>query len=164
MNTYVSYFLGLLLAVMLQVLLFNHLPLYGGVVFVYVVALVKMPLNVNRNVQIVIGFLIGFLIDMFTNTHGMHSLTACTLMLFRDPILHLYVGKEISYNEVNMSSMGIQQFTRFAITIFAIHALLLYFIEAFTLFNFTVILFKILVSVILTWLFALIWDFSTMKK
>lgn len=165
MNNILSYILGLFLAVVLQVLLFNHLSLFGGVVFVYLIALIKTPLNVNRIAQIVIGFFIGFIIDIFCNTHGMHALTAGTVMLFRDPILHLYIGtQEIKYNEVNVSRLGVQHFMRFAITIVAFFAILLYFIEAFTLFNFFVILTKALLSILLTWAFAMIWELSTVKK
>lgn len=153
------------MAVALQVLLFNHLSLFGGVVFVYVVALLKMPIKVNRIVQIVTGFVVGLLIDVFANTHGMHALTAVTLMFLRDPILHLYIDdSDMKYEKVNFSRLGSQHYMRYAITIIAAHALLLYFIEAFTIFNFFVIFVKALVSIALTWCFAMIWEFSTLKK
>lgn len=163
MNSNVTYFFGLLLAVILQVLLFNHLPLLGGIVFVYLIGLMKMPYVYNRNFQVVLGFLIGLLVDIFTNTHGMHSLAGCTIMLLRNPILRLY-NKDINISSVNIPSIGIQDYTRFAITIIVVHVLLLYFIEAFTLFNFSVIIIKVLISVVLTWIFAMILEFATMKR
>lgn len=165
MNNIITYILGLFLAVALQVLLFNHLSLFGGVVFVYVLALLKMPRNVNRIAQIIIGFVVGFIIDVFCNTHGMHSLAAVTTMLFRDPILLLILGnQEIKYNDVNVTRLGMTHFMRYAITILAFHAFLLYFIEAFTLFNVVVVLLKVVVSVLLTWGFTMIFEITTMKK
>lgn len=164
MNNNVTFALGLLLAVVLQVLLFNHLSLFGGVVFVYMLALMKMPLHVNQIVQIILGFLVGLIIDIFCNTHGMHALSACTVMLFRDKLFHLYAGTDIKYDDVNASRMGVSHYMRFAVTIFAFHALLIYFIEAFTLFNFFVIITKALISILLSWGFSIVWELSTMKK
>ena len=49
------YFFWLLLAVVLQVLLFNHLSFFGGVALVYIIALMKAPVEINRVLQISIS-------------------------------------------------------------------------------------------------------------
>ena len=165
MNTILSYFLWLLASIALQVLIFNQLSLFGGIALVYMIVLLKMPVEVNRVLQIFIGFLVGFVIDVFCNTPGMHSLATVTVMFLREPILHLYIQKEeIKNSRVCMSRLGVSSFVRYALTILLVHALLLYFIEAFTLFNFLVLLSKIIISVVLSLAFCLAFEFATLKK
>lgn len=163
MNNYLAYALGLVMAMLFQVLLFNHLSLFGGVALVYMVALVKMP-RINRIAQIVLGFVVGFIIDMFCNTHGMHALTGVTIMLLRDPILNLFIQTEQKITFVNASQMGLQSYMRYSLTMFSIFVLLLYLIEAFTIFNFFVLLLKAFFSVLLTWCFGILWEITTLRK
>ena len=162
---YIYYFLWVLLAVVLQVLLFNRLSLAGGIVIVYMIALLKMPVEVPRIVQILIGFLVGLMVDIFCNTLGMHALATVTVMFFREPLLHLfYNDPEFKNGSVGMERIGMASYIRYALTILAFHSILLYFIEAFTLFNFLVLLSKIFISIALSLLVAIVFEFSAMKK
>lgn len=157
--------LWILLALLLQVALFNHLSIYGGVMLVYLIALIKMPVEINRNLQILAGFAVGLCIDIFCNTIGMHALTATTIMWLRLPILHLYVNAEdVKEGIPSFSLLGVSEFLRFALTIITFHCLLLYIIESFTLFNFIVLLIKILLSVLMTFVGSVVLEFATIKK
>ncbi len=159
------YILCLLVAVVLQVLLFNHLSLFGGVALVYVIALMKAPVEINRVVQIIMGFLTGFVVDIFCNTPGMHSLTAVSVMALRDVILHLYNDDpEFKSGIVSMKQLGLSAFIRFSLSIIALHCILLYIIESFTLFNISVLLTKILISIVLTFGFCMVFEFASSKK
>lgn len=167
MSNLITRLLWLLLALVLQVLLFNHLSLWGGLVFVYVIALIKVPLGINRSLQILIGFLAGFLVDTFCNTHGMHALAAGTMMFFRIPILTSFIhekGKDLKTLEINFSGLDVSIYMRFMLTILVFFASLLYFIEAFTLFNFLITLEKVVISVLLTWIFAVALENATSKR
>jgi hypothetical protein len=159
------YILGLLLSVVLQVLLFNHLSLFGGVAFIYVVALLKCPVEIRHVVQIIMGFLVGFVIDIFCNTPGMHSLTAVSVMALRDIILHLYNNDpEFKSGTVNKDQIGTSTYARFSLSIITLHSILLYIIESFTLFNFPVLLTKIFISVALTFGLCMAFEYATSKK
>lgn len=164
MNTLYNIF-WIVLALLLQVMLFNHLYIFGAVAFVYMIALLKMPVETNRNIQILIGFLVGFCIDVFCNTIGMHALTAATVMWLRIPILHLYVNAEDMKEGVpGFNKLGVQEYIRYALTLLAFHCILLYFIESFTIFNFLTLLLKIVFSVLMTSVIAIALEFSTLKK
>lgn len=132
---------------------------------VYVIALIKMPVDVNRNIQIITGFICGLIIDIFSNTPGMHALTALTMMWLRMPILHLYVNAEdVKSGIPGYSLMGMQSYLRYAVTILALHCILLYFVESFTLFNLLTTLIKIVISVALTFVILLSLEFATIEK
>lgn len=155
----------LILAVVLQTLLFNHLQLFGGVIMVYMIALIKLPVEMNRNLQILAGFLCGLIIDIFSNTLGMHTLTAVTVMWLRMPILHLYINSEDIKNGIPGNTlMGMQSYIRYALSILAVHCVLLYFIESFTLFHILITILKAILSLILTFLAVLSLELATLKK
>lgn len=160
-----KYLLWLLVAMVCQVLIFNHLSFYGGIVLIYAVALIKMPVEVNRVAQIFLGFLTGFLVDVFSNTPGMHSLAATTLMFMREPVLRLFVNDpEYKAGTVSVSRVGISPFFRFALTMVLFQSTMLYLIEAFSLFNPMILVIKILISTTLTLVTAMAAEVVTVKK
>lgn len=164
MNTLFN-ILWILLALLLQVLLFNHLYLFGGVALVYMIALIKMPVEINRNLQILAGFLVGLIIDICCNTIGMHALATTTVMWLRMPVLHLYVNAEdVKSGVPGFTRLGMQEYIRYALTLLAMHCILVYCIESFTLFNFMVLLVKILISTLMTFGAAIALEFATLKK
>lgn len=163
--TIVIYLLWLILAVALQVLLFNNLSFYGGIVFIYMVALLKMPVEMNRVWQIVVGFATGFIIDIFCNTPGMNALATGTVMFMREPILHLFENDpEFKSGSVSMNRFSMWTFFRYAFSVIGVHAFLLYFIEAFTLFNVVVLFSKIFLSIVMTLVISFALEFAMLKK
>lgn len=155
----------LAVAIALQVLVFNHLSIFGGVVMVYSIALLKLPVETNRVAQIFIGFLTGLIIDVFCNTLGMNAFAGVTLMLFRDPILHLYVNDpEFKSGNICYSRIGLASFMRYSLTIIGFNCLLIYGIEACSLFNIGVLLVKMIVSTLLTFVMVMAFETATLKK
>lgn len=131
----------------------------------YLIALIKMPVEINRNVQILAGFITGMIIDIFCNTIGLHTLTTVTIMWLRMPILHLYVNAEdVKTGTPGASLIGMQTYIRYALTILALHCIILYFIESFTLFHFVATILKALISIVLTFIVILSLELSTLEK
>lgn len=158
-------FLWFLLCVLLQVLVFNHLHLLGGIVLIYMVALLRMPVQINRSLQILIGFVCGLLVDIFSNTLGMHALTCTLIMWMRLPLLHMFIiAEEIKTGSPNMEKLSTPVFVRYALTVISIHTVLLYLIESFTLFNFLPLLLKIVITVVLSFLFVMAFEMATTPK
>lgn len=159
-----SYF-WIIVAILLQTLLFNHIQLFGGVIMVYMIALLKMPVETNRNIQILVGFIVGLIIDIFSNTLGMHTLTALTIMWLRTPVLHLYVNAEdVKTGVPGNNLIGMQSYLRFALTILGLHCFMLYFIESFTFFNIFTTLLKAFISLTLTSLAVVTLEFASLEK
>ena len=139
----------------MQVLVFNRLHLFGGIVLVYLIPLMKMPVNMNRSLQILIGFVCGLLIDIFSNTLGMHALACTTLMLLRDSFLYMFVAHEDFKTGVPCSSkLGPVVYGRFALLCVVCFSIMLYAIEAFTLFNLVPLVMNIVITSLLTLLFV----------
>lgn len=166
MNIVIS-LLWMIVYVVLQVLLFNELSVAGGVMLVYLYYLIKLPVEYNRSFQIVLGFVTGLLIDIFCNTPGMHALVCTFTMWLRLPVLHLFTQ---SKQEMKMGSPGFDTlnqpsiFSRYAFAVILLHVLLLYIIEAFTLFDFFQMLGKMVISTVFTLLFVFVLEFTTTRK
>lgn len=159
--------LWLLLCIVLQGLLFNHLSLLGGVALVYLIVLLKVPVLWNHSLQILIGFVTGLAVDVFCNTPGMHALTATTMMAFRRPALinNFFDNKEdIKEGFLGMNSLEPSRYATYSAIFVTGYSLLLYFVESFTLFNFQMLLTKIIIGSLLTLAFAMAVELASLKK
>lgn len=154
--TYVFSFFWLIVAFFAQVLVFNRLSIWGGVALLYVYVLAKLPVEMNRSLQVIVGFLTGLFVDIFCNTPGMHALTAATTMWLRQPILRIYVDSEdFKAGVPGIFRPGFSVFSKYLFTVLLFHTVLLYVVEAFSLFQPGVLLSKIFVSLILTFAVSL---------
>lgn len=152
----VLYFLlWTLFCVLLQVVVFNQLHLFGGIALIYLLPLIKMPVQMNRSLQILLGFICGLVIDIFSNTLGMNALVCTLVMWLRMPILHMFiVADELKTGFPSASKIGLLVFLRYAFSIVLTYALALYLIESFSLFNIVPLLIHIIITVILTMAFV----------
>ena len=73
--------------VLIQALILNNIHfLRIATPFLYLYFIIKMPVGTSRDLVVLFSFLIGLVIDMFSNTPGMHA-AACTLAGFiREPM------------------------------------------------------------------------------
>ena len=157
--------LWLAAGVLLQVLVFNRLHLEGGIVLLYLYLLLKVPIEMNRSLQILLGFVTGLAIDVFCNTPGMHALAASTTMWLRVPALRMYVDAEdFPAGVPSLYGLGPMLFLRYALTLILLHTVVLYVTEAFSLFHPSVLLLKVFISVALTLLTAFAVELATGRR
>lgn len=163
--SYLQEILFLILLVLLQVLLFNRIVLFGiAVPILYIYFLLKLPIGRNLFFVIISGFLLGLTIDIFVNTPGMNAATTTIAALFRKPILHLIYPRE-EYDEfIPGLNTGANLFVKFAIIMVLLHHTILFFIESFTFFNLLNTLLRIVFSSALTLLLIFAIDSLMYRK
>ena len=153
------------LGLALQVIFFNHLPIAGGLVLSYLYMVVRVPVEWQRNLQIVLGFIAGFVVDVFCNTPGLNALACATTMWVRIPLLHMFIVQDdIKSGMPTYYRVGFSIFSRFLLSLLVVHCLVLFVAESFTLFNFLNLVIKIVTSIILTFLFLLAADSANTFK
>ena len=105
----------------------------------------------SRSQMVVTSFLLGFAIDMFSNTPGMHA-AACSLTGFlRTPLVNAYVDREMTEGVIpSFRAFGVGAFVRYGITLVFIHHAALFLIESVSLFDPPFVLFRICASVVFT--------------
>lgn len=157
--------LWIVISLFAQVLIFNHLSLAGGVVLFYLYMAVKLPVELPRPLQIFIGFIVGFILDMFSSTPGLHALACTTIMWMRLPLLHMYVvAEDIKNGAPTLQKLGFETFMRYLISITIVYSLLLYLTEAFTLFNIVSFLCRVSLSVILTFIVLMAVEIASTRR
>lgn len=129
--------LGFIL-VLAQVVVFNHICLFNvAVPMVFFYLIIRLPITLSINWVLTIGFFLGLIVDIFSDTYGMNAL-ACTIeAMLRRPILRLYVPREedLTRPEPSMYSLGTSAYLKYLLTMTLLYCTLIFLIEAFTFFN-----------------------------
>lgn len=140
--------------VLLQVLLFNKMVLWGkGFAFVYVGYLLTFPFELGVIPAMLIGFVTGVSVDVFSNTLGIHAAASVLLMYSRPFLLNLLTphgGYPVGASPRPVS-MGFGWFSTYAIILIFIHHLFLFFVEAGSFHLFFLTLQKVIISTLFTY-------------
>lgn len=136
--------------VLLQVLVINHIRL-GGYVhpYIYLIFIMLLPFNTPKWQLLVLGFVLGLTVDLFTGTPGLHA-GATTLMAFcRPSIIKLVTGNQKFENitEPNLGQLGGIWFLRYVLCMVMIHHFALFLLESFSFRLIGQVLLRLLLSV-----------------
>lgn len=119
--------------VLVQVLICNNILLFGvAVPFIFIYFIIVLPLNTSLNLLLIISFLLGFTIDIFSDTMGLYSLSSLVLAALKKPVFYLYVPKDDKFNIYpSISEMGWENYLKFILTLSALFCLMVFGIELF---------------------------------
>ena len=95
---------------LLQVLLFDQLQLMGIChPYIYVLCLLMMPITLPRISDMLIGAVVGLVMDIFCNSLGVH-MTACILLMYVRPyLLSVLVNESDRLNEqLSLRTLGME--------------------------------------------------------
>ena len=163
----ISLFIWAILLILAQVLVFNRICLFGvAVPFVFLYILIKLPITLSREWMFTIGFAVGMIIDIFSDTRGINALSATILMAFRRPILRLYVSRddELSDPYPGIESLGMFAFLKYSLTFTFVYCTLAFLIESFSVLDPLRLVLKIVSSTVLSTMLIIGIDSLTMRK
>lgn len=154
----VLWIIGLILA---HTLVFNHIHLMGyATPMPYVYALIILPHGTARWIYVVLGFCIGIVIDILSNTVGAAA-AALTLVGLVTPLLLRTFAPDDKLEEEFTPSIKTMQwrgFLKFAVVVTLIHTLVFFLLETFSLFDAQEILIKVGSSTALTVIFMMTFE------
>ena len=132
----------------------NRIDLFQGLAlpFIYIFALLMLPLQTPRLFVLLISFAVGVCMDAFTNTIGMHT-SACTLLGFLIPLVNKVLAPREGYEfaeNPTIQDLGIGWYLTFAGILTLAHHIWLFFVEAMGFGFFGHTLLKILISSLAT--------------
>ena len=127
----------MLLLVAFQVLVLNHLQLFGyGTPLIFVVLLLYMPLGTMKAGIILWGFCTGLLVDIFTNTPGVASGAMTVAALIQPSVLKLLAPRDAAEDITpTMQTLGKWNYIRYMMIIYLIHHLVYFGLECFSLYH-----------------------------
>ena len=150
---FISWFIGL---VIFQVLLFNNIQIVNVInPFLYIYFIIALPIHIHRISLIMIGFVLGLFIDIFSNTWGIHAM-ATTLIAYLRPYILRLVSTQEEQDRImpRFRTMGMN-YLKYIVLVIFIHHLMLFWLEAFSLSYFWLVLVKALVSSLITFVLVL---------
>ncbi|HTF03883.1 MAG TPA: rod shape-determining protein MreD [Bacteroidia bacterium] len=102
--------------------------------FLYVLFIIQLPFELPAWIGLMLAFALGFFVDIFYGTMGMH-MAACTLMGWARPAVLRFMVPRDGYEfgqQPTMQDMGKMWFLSYAAILILIHHFLLFYIEIFS--------------------------------
>lgn len=167
MNNTLRYGLTFLILIVLQLLIFNNIEFSGYVnPYVYVMFILILPVAIPSWILLILAFLTGFIVDLFSGTVGVHTFATVMAGFVRPWILSLNVTAEASESDLSPSTHrnGLRWFLVYVVTVVLIHHLSLFYVEIFSFRNFFHTLLRVLLSTAATTFFIVIIDFIRPHK
>ena len=139
--------------ILFQVLILNNIQLSGYLnPFLYVLFILMLPFRTPNWLVLVLSFLMGISIDMFSDTGGMHAAASVFMAFVREPVLRLVAPRE-GY-DVNqrptVQQFGFGWFITYAGLLVFVHHLFLFYMEAFHISEFFSTFFRVILSSLFT--------------
>ena len=134
-NTILRYGLLFIICILLQVLIFNQIALFHiAVPIVFIYFIIRLPIYLKLSYLFTLSFLLGLIVDIFSDTPGVNAL-ACTLIAaIRTPIYYAYMAKDDITVRLTpgISTMGFLDYSKYLLTFIVIYCLLVFTIEYFS--------------------------------
>lgn len=117
---------------LLQIIIFNNINLFGFVSpFPYVLFIILFPVNGNKSALLISSFFLGLLLDIFSNSGGIHTTASILLAYFRPSIFKFAFGVSYEYQTIKLNDTLTPERFSFLFVAILLHHLVLFILEAF---------------------------------
>ena len=146
-----------ILVMILQVLLFDELQLWGAChPYIYVLCLLMLPITLPHSIDMIIGAVVGFIMDIFCNSLGVHTASCIFLMFIRPYVLGaIFNDKDRLNAQISMRSIGLEALIKYATILVLVHHLAVFLLAAWSWAHIGFALLETLVSGLITLLFII---------
>ncbi|WP_088324050.1 hypothetical protein [Polaribacter tangerinus] len=161
------YFLGLFIfLVLLQVLVLNNVLFLGYVnPYLYIIFVFLYPLKKDRFLFLLSSFILGLLIDFFSDSGAIHASATLTIAYFRLFFVKVFFKKyEADYSFFNLTSEPFGKIFNYTVTLTLLHHLMLFSFINFSFQNLGKVLLNTLFSSTFTLLLYFLGSYIFSKK
>ena len=111
-----------ILLLLIKIIILNEIPPIHQFItpYLYFIFILWLPFGTSRIATTLLGFAIGYSLDMFTNTPGLHAAAASLIGYLRPTILNILLAQEVSEELSKEPSIGTMGWGPFMIYIFSI--------------------------------------------
>lgn len=156
MNKVISRVLWIIVLVFLQVFILNRIHWFGvATPFLYIYLILTMDHDTPRNALLLWGFTLGLIVDIFSNTFGVHAAATTLIAFLRPGLVRLFFLRDDNdYYEPGIQAMGFGAFLPYALIATLIHHAVVFILEFFSFEHPLQLLLHIGCSVLLTLFFV----------
>ena len=135
MSNLVKNIIRFCLFILAQVFVLNQIPPLHHMVtpYIYFLFILWLPFKMGRRTQMILAFALGFTLDSFTKTYGLHTAPCLLIAYLRPFLINLLIsqeGAESNYNEPSIKSMGFTPYFTYLTILTFIHHTFLFFLQA----------------------------------
>jgi rod shape-determining protein MreD len=144
-----------------QIFLLRNIGFYNlSTPFVYILFILILPFNIPNLLLYILAFATGLTIDAFYDTLGVHTSACVALAFVRLLFISISLNREaIDEPEPSLGNMGFRWFALYSLFCIIIHHLVVFFLEAFKLSEFSYTLSRALLSTAFTLFLILLTEF-----
>ncbi|MAZ58395.1 MAG: rod shape-determining protein MreD [Flavobacteriales bacterium] len=138
--------------ILIQIFILNNIQFSGYInPYYYIIFILTIPHKTNKISNLILSFLIGFTIDIFSNTYGAHAF-ACVLISYLKIIWTNRFNNKDAEELLEITKLSFQKFVAISTIFIAIHHFTIFLLERFTF----LAIWEILGATITTTIFTLI--------
>ena len=127
----IQYSLMILLYLFLQIFFMRNIVMFNyAFCFIYIAGVLLLPADVDRMYLLLIAFGIGFTVDVFSNTFGMHASASVMIAYLRPFLIHYQMkSRGAERAEVGLRAQGLGAFLAYILPLILLHHAMLFFME-----------------------------------
>lgn len=157
------------LFILAQVYVLDQIPPLHQLItpYIYFLFILWLPFKMNRLVQMILAFALGFTLDCFTNSYGLHAASCVLIAYVRPFLINLLIsqeGVEKNYNEPSIQSLGFTPYFTYVAILTFIHNSFLFFLQALQTGGFFYFMVKSLSSTAISLLMVLLIELIFVRK
>jgi hypothetical protein len=148
MRGLIKYGFMFVILVLVQVLIFNQVQLFGYInPFIYILFIMLLPLSTPRYILLLFGFILGLTIDVFSNSLGIHAAATVFIAYVRPFVIRSISNREEDRNDYpGIKQNSFSWFVYYTVIIVFIHHLIIFFLEYFTFTHFLSTFIRVVLS------------------
>lgn len=157
------------LFILVQVFVLDQIPPLHQLVtpYIYFLFILWLPFKMGRRFQMLVAFSLGFALDCFSSSYGMHAASCVLIAYLRPFLINLLIsqeGAESNYNEPSIQSMGFTPYLTYVTILTFIHHTFLYFLQALQTGGYFYFFLKSLISTAISLLLILLIELLFPRK
>lgn len=158
--------LQFILIALAQILLLNNIQLFGYMQpLIYIWFIILLPNNFPKWLVMILGFLMGFIMDVFSAQLGFHTATATLTATIKPMLLSWFVNNfDNNTFRPSISEMGFLSYLGFVSAMTFLHTLVYNLIESFSFAEILSLLLRVLISSLISVGLILISDALFIKE
>jgi hypothetical protein len=161
MNNILKNSVRFILFLLIQIIILNEIPPIHQFItpYLYFIFILWLPFGTRRITTTLLGFALGYALDMFTNTPGLHAAAATLIGYLRPTILNILLAQEVSEEltkEPSIGTMGWGPFMFYIFSLTFIHHFYLVLLEWLQFGNFSYFIGKVFFTCLMSMLLILL--------
>ena len=120
--------------IMAQVLILNQVQLSGYLnPYFYLLFILLLPVSTPRYAVLLLSFFLGIVVDVFSDSLGLHASATLVMGFFRSPVINLISVRESDQSDFpGLKQTGFKWFLIYITILVLIHHFWLFYLEVFT--------------------------------